>query len=58
MRILSKHKLVRAEQRVKLQCLQVSVRVLAVLAGPRSSSTTQRHIEVNDQQLRNAVELA
>jgi integrase/recombinase XerD len=36
----------------------VSVRVLAVLAGHSSISTTQRYIDVNDQQLRNAVELA
>lgn len=36
----------------------VSVRVLAVLAGHRSIATTQRYIDVNDQQLRNAVELA
>jgi integrase/recombinase XerD len=35
----------------------VSVRVLAVLAGHSSISTTQRYIDVNDQQLRNAVEL-
>src|SRR5664279_2878630 len=36
----------------------VSVRVLAVLAGHSSISTTQRYIDTNDQQLRNAVELA
>ena len=36
----------------------VSVRVLGVLAGHSSISTTQRYIDVNDQQLRNAVELA
>jgi len=36
----------------------VSVRVLALLAGHSSISTTQRYIDVNDQQLRNAVELA
>jgi integrase/recombinase XerD len=36
----------------------VSVRVLAALAGHRSIATTQRYIDVNDQQLRNAVELA
>lgn len=36
----------------------VSVRVLAVLAGHSSISTTQRYIDVNDSQLRNAVELA
>jgi integrase/recombinase XerD len=35
----------------------VSVRVLAVLAGHSAISTTQRYIDVNDQQLRNAVEL-
>lgn len=35
----------------------VSVRVLAVLAGHSSIATTQRYIDVNDQQLRNAVEL-
>jgi integrase/recombinase XerD len=35
----------------------VSVRVLALLAGHSSISTTQRYIDVNDQQLRNAVEL-
>jgi integrase/recombinase XerD len=31
--------------------------VLALLAGHSSISTTQRYIDVNDQQLRNAVEL-
>src|SRR5664279_996536 len=36
----------------------VSVRVLAVLAGHSSISTTQKYIDVNDTQLRNAVELA
>jgi integrase/recombinase XerD len=36
----------------------VSVRVLAALVGHRSIATTQRYIDVNDQQLRNAVELA
>ena len=36
----------------------VSVRVLAELAGHSSITTTQRYIDVNDQQLRNAVELA
>jgi integrase/recombinase XerD len=36
----------------------ISVRVLAVLAGHSSISTTQRYIDCNDQQLRNAVELA
>ena len=36
----------------------VSVRVLAVLAGHSSISTTQRYIDITDQQLRNAVELA
>jgi len=36
----------------------VSVRVLAALAGHRSIATTQRYIDVNDDQLRNAVELA
>lgn len=36
----------------------VSVRVLAVLAGHRSISTTQRYIEVGEHQLRAAVELA
>jgi integrase/recombinase XerD len=36
----------------------VSVRVLAVLAGHSSISTTQLYIDCNDQQLRNAVELA
>ena len=36
----------------------VSVRVLAELAGHSSIATTQRYIDVNDQQLRNAVELA
>lgn len=35
----------------------ISVRVLAALAGHSSISTTQRYIDVNDQQLRNAVEL-
>lgn len=36
----------------------VSVRVLAALAGHRSIQTTQRYIDVNDNMLRNAVELA
>lgn len=36
----------------------VSVRVLAILAGHSSISTTQRYIDVHDQMLRNAVELA
>lgn len=36
----------------------VSVRVLAALAGHSSISTTQKYIDCNDQQLRNAVELA
>jgi integrase/recombinase XerD len=36
----------------------ISVRVLAVLSGHSSISTTQRYIDCNDTQLRNAVELA
>jgi integrase/recombinase XerD len=36
----------------------LKVRVLALLAGHSSISTTQRYIEVNDDQLQNAVELA
>ena len=36
----------------------VSVRVLAALAGHRSIQTTQRYIDVNDNMLRKAVELA
>jgi integrase/recombinase XerD len=36
----------------------ISIRVLAVLAGHSSISTTQRYVDVNDTQLRNAVELA
>jgi integrase/recombinase XerD len=36
----------------------ISVRVLAALAGHASISTTQRYIDVNDIQLRAAVELA
>jgi len=36
----------------------VSVRVLAALAGHRSIQTTQRYIDVNDNMLRRAVELA
>jgi integrase/recombinase XerD len=36
----------------------ISVRVLAALAGHSSITTTQRYIDVNDSQLRNAVELA
>ncbi len=36
----------------------ISVRVLAALAGHASISTTQRYIDVNDLQLRAAVELA
>ena len=35
----------------------VSVRVLAALAGHRSIQTTQRYIDVNDDMMRNAVEL-
>lgn len=35
----------------------VSVRVLAQLAGHRSIATTQRYIDVNENMLRNAVEL-
>jgi integrase/recombinase XerD len=35
----------------------VSVRVLAALAGHRSIQTTQNYIDVNDDMLRNAVEL-
>jgi integrase/recombinase XerD len=35
----------------------VSVRVLATLAGHRSIQTTQRYIDVNDDMMRNAVEL-
>jgi len=35
----------------------ISVRVLAALAGHSSIATTQRYIDVNDDQLRNAVEL-
>jgi len=34
----------------------ISVRVLAALAGHSSISTTQKYIDVNDDQLRNAVE--
>lgn len=36
----------------------VSVRVLAALAGHKSIQTTQRYIDVNDNMLRKAVELA
>lgn len=36
----------------------VSVRVLAALAGHSSIQTTQKYIDINDTQLRNAVELA
>lgn len=36
----------------------VSVRVLAALAGHSSIQTTQRYLDVNDNMLRNAVELA
>jgi len=36
----------------------ISVRVLAALAGHSSITTTQRYIDLNDEQLRNAVELA
>ena len=36
----------------------VGVRVLQTLAGHSSISTTQRYIDVNDEQLRSAVELA
>jgi len=36
----------------------ISVRVLAALAGHKSIQTTQRYLDVNDNMLRNAVELA
>ena len=36
----------------------ISVRVLAALAGHSSIQTTQRYLDVNDDMLRNAVELA
>jgi integrase/recombinase XerD len=36
----------------------ISVRVLAALAGHSSIQTTQRYLDVNDNMLRNAVELA
>jgi integrase/recombinase XerD len=36
---------------------EISVRVLAALAGHQSIATTQRYIDVNDEMLRNAVEL-
>ena len=36
----------------------IGVRVLQTLAGHSSISTTQRYIDVNDEQLRAAVELA
>jgi integrase/recombinase XerD len=35
----------------------ISVRVLAELAAHASISTTQRYIDVNDEQMRRAVEL-
>jgi integrase/recombinase XerD len=35
----------------------IGVRVLAALAGHRSIQTTQRYIDVNDEMMRNAVEL-
>jgi integrase/recombinase XerD len=35
----------------------IGVRILASLAGHRSIAVTQRYIEVNDEQKRNAVEL-
>lgn len=35
----------------------IGVRVLAALAGHSSIATTQRYIDVNDEQLANAVEL-
>tara|TARA_B100000315_G_C14327384_1_gene473676 strand:- start:362 stop:508 length:147 start_codon:yes stop_codon:yes gene_type:complete len=35
----------------------ISVRVLAALAGHQSIATTQRYIDINDDMLRNAVEL-
>ena len=35
----------------------ISVRVLAALAGHQSIATTQRYIDVNDEMMRNAVEL-
>jgi integrase/recombinase XerD len=40
-----------------LAAKSVSVRVLAELAGHSSIATTQRYIDVNDEQLRKAVEL-
>lgn len=36
----------------------VGVRVLAELAAHSAISTTQRYIDVNEQQMRNAIELA
>lgn len=41
----------------KLASKGVSVRVLAALAGHASISTTQRYIDVNDEQIRCAIEL-
>jgi integrase/recombinase XerD len=35
----------------------IGVRILASLAGHRSIAVTQRYIDVNDEQKRNAVEL-
>ena len=36
----------------------IGVRVLASLAGHRSIAVTQKYIDVNDDMMRNAVELA
>ena len=41
----------------KLANTGINVRLLAALAGHRHISTTQRYIDVNDEQLANAVEL-
>ena len=42
----------------KLAAKGVGVRVLAELAAHSSIATTQRYIDVNDEQMRNAIELA
>ena len=42
----------------KLAAKGISVRVLQVLCSHSSIATTQRYIDVNDEQMRNAIELA
>jgi integrase/recombinase XerD len=40
---------------IELAAIEISVCVLAELAGHQSIATTQRHIDINDDMLRNSV---